>query len=249
MSNEGRLDVTQVFVAVADDQTSRVLHGSKSNQELGFGANFQTEVPGAPKFDDLFDDVTLLIDLDREHAAVLPGVFVFVDRRSKTLIDVLDPIRQNVAKANQHGQFQSTGFEVLHEVVQVDILLVFVAGSHLDVARVVDAEVRISPAANLVQASAVLGGPLLRLGIDGTKIVTRATRGARADQRAGVRHAHLLPKPAQTSKTFLPIPLGTVPKTPVARQRSQRLKTARGAASRCSVVTVAHLHSGATPFW
>ena len=57
-----------------------------------------------PEFEDLLDDLPLLIDLDGIHAHVTARVLVLRDRRAECLVDVLDPVLKDVSKPDQRGQ-------------------------------------------------------------------------------------------------------------------------------------------------
>ena len=66
-----RLDVLGILEAVADDR--RVVVGHRDHgQQLGLGAGLEAEVVRLAEVQDLFDDLPLLVHLDRVDAAVAP---------------------------------------------------------------------------------------------------------------------------------------------------------------------------------
>ena len=64
------LDITGVLVAIADDQPILALHVRQDDQQLWLAASFKAEPVLHPKLSQLFDNITLLVDLDREHRAI-----------------------------------------------------------------------------------------------------------------------------------------------------------------------------------
>jgi len=74
-----------VLVAVAHDQMVGVLGESEDSLELGLAAALEAHARILSEFDDLLDDVALLVDLDREYRRVPAGVLIFADRAIESL--------------------------------------------------------------------------------------------------------------------------------------------------------------------
>jgi hypothetical protein len=63
-----------------------VIQHGHDGEQLGLAAGFQSVVIGPTVFDDLFDDVAILVDLDRIDASVVALVAVLCDRGAKGLV-------------------------------------------------------------------------------------------------------------------------------------------------------------------
>src|SRR6478735_1184684 len=141
LRQERGLDVAGVLVPVADDQTADLLHGSECDQKLWLGARLEAEVPLPAARDHFLHQVALLVDLDREHAAINARVLVLGDRFLKRFVDQLDAMTNDVGEANQQRQLEAARFQVLGQLEQVDRLALLGAGRDLDVAPRVDVKV------------------------------------------------------------------------------------------------------------
>jgi hypothetical protein len=69
-------DVALVLVAIADQQRCWVIDQREGNQQFGFAAGFEAEVPALAAFHQLFYHVALLVAFHREHPLVLAAVAV-----------------------------------------------------------------------------------------------------------------------------------------------------------------------------
>ena len=98
-----RLDVLGILEAVAHDR--RVVRGHRHDrQQLGLAAGLEAELERRTEVQDFLDDLALLIHLDRVHAAVPAVVLVLGDRRLKRLVDVAEPVFQDVAEADEERE-------------------------------------------------------------------------------------------------------------------------------------------------
>ena len=85
-----------------------VLQG-QGDQQLGLAARLDAQVEGPPVFDQLLDDVALLVDLDRVDAAVAALVLVLRDGLLEGAAELLDPGLQDVGEADQEGEVAGPG--------------------------------------------------------------------------------------------------------------------------------------------
>jgi len=79
VGEDRHLDEFIILEAVADDRRLAAVGGSEHGEQLGLGPRFEAEAEGPAEIENLFNDVSLLVDLDRIHAHVVAGVVVFVD--------------------------------------------------------------------------------------------------------------------------------------------------------------------------
>src|SRR5260370_21823945 len=79
------------------------MHGQRSDQ-LWFASSFKAKMKLFAGIDDLLDDLTQLIDLNRKNAAVLIFVIELSDRILKRAVDRLDAVTQQVLKPNHQGK-------------------------------------------------------------------------------------------------------------------------------------------------
>src|SRR5437667_12850658 len=85
---------SRILVAVANDQTLRVLmHGKRCNQ-CRFTARFETKMELLARVDDFFDHFAQLIHLDRENAAILIVITELRHRTLKCAVNRFDPVPQ-----------------------------------------------------------------------------------------------------------------------------------------------------------
>ena len=83
----------------------RVVVGQRHHREqLRLRARFEAEPVFAAEVEDFLDDLALLVHLDRVDADVAAFVLVLVDGGLKGVVDVADPVPQDVSKPDQHRQ-------------------------------------------------------------------------------------------------------------------------------------------------
>ncbi len=63
-----------------------------------------------PHLHDLFDEVALLVDLDRVHPAVDASVVVFLDSLGEGVVDALDAVTHDVREADEQRQLEARAF-------------------------------------------------------------------------------------------------------------------------------------------
>ena len=156
---ERGLDVLLVLVAVADDERLLVLEQRHDRQELGLRARLEAEVVGPAVLDDPLDQVALLVDLDRIDAAVAPLVAVLLDGARERFVELDDPRLEDVREAHQERRADAALAHLVDELFQVDRRRAGAARVHDHMPQVVNREVVVAPAADVVEVDRVSGGP------------------------------------------------------------------------------------------
>ena len=114
-----RLDELGVLEAVADDR--RVVVGDGDDgQQLRLAAGFEAEAVRPAEVEHLFDDLPLLIDLDRIDAAVAALVLVLGDGAVKRRVDLAEAVLEDVGEADQHRQADAAQLQPIDQLLQID---------------------------------------------------------------------------------------------------------------------------------
>ena len=96
-----------------------ILEG-QSGEELRLATDFETKVKGAAGVQNFLHHFAQLVDLDREHAAVLALIVEFLDRGAEGEIDGLDAVPKDVLETNQHRKFQAARFGFFDDVGEIN---------------------------------------------------------------------------------------------------------------------------------
>jgi hypothetical protein len=163
LGEQRRLDVGPVLVAVADDQRARRVEQGEGDQKLGLAARLETDVLGGPVLHDLLDDVSLLIDLDRIHAAEAAAVAVLGDGGAKRGAEAFHAAGEDVREADEKRSAQAALLEIVNEIEKVDAGAVIAARPNLHVPTVVDGEEAGPPRGDTVQFHRIAHGPCSHL--------------------------------------------------------------------------------------
>ena len=158
---DGHLDEFIVLEAVADDGRLAAIGEGEDREQFGFGAGFEAETERPAEVEDLFDDVALLVDLDRIDADVVAGVVVFGDGGFEGFVNFADAMAQDIGEAQQDRQLNAAVLQLVDERLQVDGLVGAFVGMDRDMALVVDAEVPLAPVLDFVDIKGVLDFPLV----------------------------------------------------------------------------------------
>ena len=75
---------------------------------------------GPAVLEDLFDDLALLVHLDREHAAVLALVSVLLNGVLERAVNLAQAMFQNLAEANQNRRMDAAQNQLIHQFLQID---------------------------------------------------------------------------------------------------------------------------------
>ena len=127
-------------------------------QQLRLGAGLEAEVVRRAEVEHLLDDLPLLVDLDRVDAAVAALVLVLGDRRLEGVVDLADPVAEDVGEADQDRQLDAAELQVVDQLLQVDGAGRILRRVDEHVARRGDGEVALAPAVDLVELGGVGDG-------------------------------------------------------------------------------------------
>ena len=153
-----RLDELGVLEAVADDR--RVVVGERHDgQQLRLRAGLEAELVRLAEVEHLFDDLALLVDLDRVDAAVAALVLVLGDGGLEGRVNVAEAVLQDVGEADEHRQADAAELQAIDQLLEVDGLGRVLGRVHLHVTGGVDREVAVAPARHLVQLARVVHAP------------------------------------------------------------------------------------------
>ena len=177
LPHEGEAHELLVLVAVADDQMLGVLGEAEDGLELGLAPAFEADAASLAEFDDLFDDVALLVDLDRVDGRVAAGVAELLARLLEPRREVLDPRAQNVREAQQHRERDPLLLEIVRDLVQVHRAVgAILVRPHDDVPFVVHVEESGAPPLDSVQRSSGVDRPSAGRRVAGWRGGGRAVR-------------------------------------------------------------------------
>ena len=157
------LDVQPVFVAVADQKRFGVIQKGKCNQQFGFAAGLQAEVPAASAAHQLLHHVALLIAFHREDALVATGVAVSGDGPFEGAMKALQPILKDVVETNQKRQAEIPAPQLVHQFDQIQAAAAFALGLNTHMTAAVDGEIGLPPTLQAIQSGTVLDRPALTL--------------------------------------------------------------------------------------
>ena len=152
------LDELGVFEAVADDR--RVVVGHRDHgKEFRLRAGLHTEAVLTAELEHFFDDLPLLVDLDRVDADVLAGVVVLADRAREGGADVGEPVFQNFGEPDEDRQPDTAQLQRIDQLLQVDgaFRILVAVDEQVPVGR--DREVPLAPAVDFVQLIRVRDRP------------------------------------------------------------------------------------------
>ena len=112
-----------------------------------------------PKFKHLFDDVPLLVHLDRVHAVVVAGVAVLGARFLERARDLGNAVLKDVREAEQEWRLNAASADLIDEVFEVDGPLGVLIGVDRNVTLFVDPEVSLTPVLDAVGFERVVEFP------------------------------------------------------------------------------------------
>src|SRR5262249_51463865 len=138
----------------------RVLGEAENGLELRLAAALESDAASLAEFDDLFDDVALLVDLDRIDGRVRAGVAELLARLLEARREILDARTEDVGESQQHRQRDPLLLEVVRDLEKVHrvVRTIFVR-THDDVSRVVDVEEAGAPALDTIESAGRVDGP------------------------------------------------------------------------------------------
>ena len=159
LCEESKFDKVFVLVAVADDQSVRVLHVRKNRMEFRLGTCFKTNVELGTVTHHFFQDRTLLVHLDREDAVMATLVAIFSRRLREALVNLFDAAVQNIRETQQHRSRNIAQGKFLHEFVKVNARTAVLDRRNRRVTLVVNVKVTYAPTLYVVKISGIVNAP------------------------------------------------------------------------------------------
>src|SRR5581483_3263230 len=114
-----------------------------------------------PRIDDLLNDFAQLIDLDREHAAILVFVAKFSHRILKGAVDRFHAMAQQILEPDQKRKTEIARARLLHNFQKIDGPAVFQERPDFDIAGAVDRKVAVTPAFDVIRGNRGLDVPFV----------------------------------------------------------------------------------------
>ena len=108
-----------VFDAIADDRRFCGQVQRESDQKFSLGANLKAEIIGAAIISNAFDDFSLLVHLDREHALIAALILHFSNGISKAEINFFNPSFQKIGYPDQNRCGNAALAQILNQFQQV----------------------------------------------------------------------------------------------------------------------------------
>ena len=130
--------------------------------QLGLGAGFQAEAEGLAEFEDLFDHLALLVDLDGIDAAVAALVLVLGDGGLEGAVDFAEAVLQDVGEADEDGEVDAAQDQRVDQFLEVDGARGILLGVDEDVSVVAHRKVALAPTGDVVEVAGRLRGPSFR---------------------------------------------------------------------------------------
>src|SRR5688500_15243813 len=163
LSHEGEAHELLVLVAVAHDEMIRVLCQPQHRLQLGLTAALESDAVLRAELHDLFDDVALLVHLDRIHGGVAALVAELLARMRKAIGQRVQAGAQDVREAQEDRELDPLLLEIVRELVQVQLPIRMIGVRPDDyVTALVDVEEPGAPAVDVVERLRGLDGPASR---------------------------------------------------------------------------------------
>ena len=178
---QGHADQGVVLVSVADDERVGGEVRADRGEQLRFGSRFEAVTVGTAGLDDLFDHDPLLVDLDREDAAVDVAVLELFDRASERVVQVGHCRGEDLREPDDDRRADAAQPDFVDDLLQGDAAVRLPRRADDQVAVLRDVEETFSPVRNAVQNRRVLE-LLSRTGTDGGR------HGLRPADRFGSGH-------------------------------------------------------------
>ena len=160
LGEQGQFYIALILITITNDDGITLALYSNHCVQLGFGASLYAQVELLSVRDNFLDYRLYLIDLDRIDNIILSLVVVFLSRFLKATPSLLNTIVQNIREAQQYRRRHITQGQFIHHFTQVYLRTVL-AGGHIDITLLVDAEIGSSPTVDVVEFLRVVNGPFL----------------------------------------------------------------------------------------
>ena len=107
------MDEFFILKAVTDDGGITTVGQRHHRKKFWLRASFKTELKRFAEIENLFNDLPLLINLDRVDATVLAFVIELFNRFLEGSMDFRNTMAQNISKANKDGKLDATRLQLV----------------------------------------------------------------------------------------------------------------------------------------
>src|SRR2546423_11861697 len=104
LAHEGEAHELLVLVAIADDEVVCRLGETEDGLELRLASALEADAVRFAELQNYFDDMPLLVTLDRVHRRVAAGIGELCARVVEARRQCLDPRTEDVREAEEHGE-------------------------------------------------------------------------------------------------------------------------------------------------
>ena len=115
LRQQSKFNVAFIFISVTDDQRIGVHIDSNHCMQFGLGTSLQSKIELLAVADDLLNHRAHLIHFNRIDNKILRLVAIFLSRLSETTGNLLNPVVEDVGKANQHGSRHVTQLQFVDQ--------------------------------------------------------------------------------------------------------------------------------------
>ena len=107
------MDEFFILKAVADDGRIATVGQRHNCKKLWLGTCFKAELKRLAEIENLFNDLPLLVNLDRVDATVLAFVIELFNRFLEGSMNFRNTMAQNISKANKDGKLDTTRLQLV----------------------------------------------------------------------------------------------------------------------------------------
>ena len=151
-------NVLFVFKPVADN--GRVVVGDRHHgHQFRFRSGFETELVRLSVFENLFDNLPLLVHFDGKYAAVFTLVAMLADGGLKRTVNFTQPVLQNLAEAEQDRRLNAAKHELIDQFLQIDAACAILVRMDPEVAVFRHGKIAFAPAHYVIQLGGIGDGP------------------------------------------------------------------------------------------
>ena len=115
----------------------------------------------APEVKHFLDDLALLVHLDRVDTAVTALIAVLTNGKVKGLVQLAQPMFDDVGEADQNRQGDAAPLECVDQLFQIDAAGGFFGWMNKKVAILSYGEIALAPARYVIEFGSVGGGPAI----------------------------------------------------------------------------------------
>jgi hypothetical protein len=154
------LDVFVVLESVTDDG-SVVVSDSEHGEKLGLGASLEAVLVGFAETKDLFDYLSLLVDLDGINTKIPSLVTVIFDRFAEGLVNLTEPMLEDISEADQDGRRYTPFDEDVDELLAVHDPIELLCRMDQQMSLGSHGKVSLSPTGHVIELAGIRSRPFI----------------------------------------------------------------------------------------